>query len=313
MEPLFFLDFTMKFGKLYDLKGVDFSLPPDPPQTERVLSRYKDSSYEPKVYLGATGWGNKEWLGKWYPSKTKQNEFLRHYARQFGTIEFNTTHYRIPNAETVARWHELSTSEFKFCPKLPQQISHYQRLKGAYESTTAFLTSINGLQEKLGAVFMQMPENYGPNQTENLLSYCQDWPQDLPIGVELRHPEFFDRSTNETTLFEGLEAARQGTVITDVSGRRDVLHMRLTNPILILRFVGNGLHPTDYTRADAWARRLKSWMDQGLRDAYLFIHQPDMEQVPDYSIYWAEAIERECGVKVVRPVLVDEARQGTLF
>ncbi len=317
----------MKFGKLYDVKGVDFSLPPDPIQTERVLARYKDSSRQTKIFLGATGWGNKEWLGKWYPSRTKQNEFLKYYARQFGTIEFNTTHYRVPNEAIVARWYDLATPEFRFCPKLPQQISHYQRLLGSYESTTAFLTSINGLKEKLGPVFMQMPENYGPAQTAYLLSYCQDWPRDLPLGVELRHPDFFRgghqqqgvhqqvgaNEGEEHPAFTGLEAAGQGTVITDVAGRRDVLHMRLTNPILILRFVGNGLHPTDYTRAVAWAKRLRSWIEQGLQEAYLFIHQPEMELVPEYTIYWANAIEKYCGIKVKKPELVDEARQGTLF
>lgn len=311
MEGLFYLDFEMKFGKLYDVNGIDFTLPPDPPQTERVLARYKDSSQEAKIFLGATGWGNKEWLGKWYPSKTKQNEFLKHYARQFGTIEFNTTHYRVPNENTVARWYELSDPEFRFCPKVPQQISHYQRLLGSYESTNAFLTSIYGLKEKLGPVFMQMPENYGPAQTEYLLSYCREWPGDLPLGLELRHPDFF--RGEEHPAFTGLEAVGQGTVITDVAGRRDVLHARLTNPILILRFVGNGLHPTDYTRAVAWAKRLKSWIDQGLREAYLFIHQPEMELVPEYTIYWANAIEEHCGIKARKPQLVDEARQGTLF
>ena len=102
-------------------------------------------------------------------------------------------------------------------------------------------------------------------------------------------------------------------MITDVAGRRDVLHMRLTNPILILRFVGNGLHPTDYTRADDWVLRLKSWIDQGLHAAYLFIHQPEMALVPDYTNYWAKKIEEVCGIRTVHPQLVDEARQGTLF
>jgi len=39
-----------------------------------------------------------------------------------------------------------------------------------------------------------------------------------------------------------------------VAGRRDVCHATLTAPELMLRFVGNGLHPTDLTRVDCLAR-----------------------------------------------------------
>lgn len=303
----------MKFGKLLDLNGVDFSLPEDPAQTTRVLRRERDPAVVPQIYLGATGWGNREWIGKWYPSKTKQNEFLRYYARQFGTIEFNTTHYRVPDPGTVSRWYELSDSEFRFCPKVPQQISHYQTLNQAEESTDHFLNSIHGLGEKLGPVFLQLPERFAPSRYQAVQDYLRHWPVDLPIGFEFRHHEFFEGGSAAKEVFGELEATGQGTVITDVAGRRDVLHMRLTNPILILRFVGNGLHPTDYSRADAWAQRLKSWIDQGLQAAYLFIHQPEMEMVPAYTQYWADAIHKIAGIKVRRPELVEEARQGTLF
>lgn len=304
---------AMKFGKLLDLNGVDFSLPVDHPQTTRVLHRNLDHSVVPQIYLGATGWGNREWIGRWYPSKSKQNEFLRYYARQFGTIEFNTTHYRVPNPETVARWYELSDPDFRFCPKVPQQISHFQTLNNSEESTDHFLSSIHGLGEKLGPVFLQLPERFAPSRHQAVQDYLNKWPTDLPIGLEFRHHEFFEGGHAAEEVYGELEVTGQGTVITDVAGRRDVLNMRLTNSILILRFVGNGTHPTDYSRADAWAARLKSWVDQGLQAAYLFIHQPDMELVPEYSQYWADAIHKASGIKVRRPELVEEARQGKLF
>ncbi|MEM7039838.1 MAG: DUF72 domain-containing protein, partial [Bacteroidota bacterium] len=80
----------MKFGKLPDIQGIDFLLPPDPPRTTRVLAEKPlESSKSAKIFLGATGWGNKEWVGKWYPPKTPARDFLKHYSRQFNTIEFN--------------------------------------------------------------------------------------------------------------------------------------------------------------------------------------------------------------------------------
>lgn len=304
----------MKFGKLLDLRGVDFSLPTDHPQTERVLAAHAQRSPQaPQIYLGATGWGNKEWLGTWYPTRTKPAEFLRPYSRQFQTIEFNSTHYRVPDEATVERWYQLSEPDFRFCPKLPQFISHKQRLRNAHSSTDEFLNSVSGLREKLGPIFMQLPENFGPSEVDFLLAYLEDWPRTVPLYLEMRHPEWFQGGPAAEAVYAQLEELGYGTVISDVAGRRDVLHMRLPNPVLVLRFVGNGGHPSDAQRANDWVQRLKQWLDQGLRSAWLFIHQPEMHMVPDHTVFWAQRIREVCGIDVKYPQPVEEARQQSLF
>ncbi len=77
------------------------------------------------------------------------------------------------------------------------------------------------------------------------------------------------------TFFQLLEDHNISSVITDVAGRRDVCHMRLTNEKVLIRFVGNDLEPSDYTRINDWAERLKKWFDAGLHEAYIFTHEPD--------------------------------------
>ena len=153
----------MKFGKLLDISQVDFALPEDHPDTLRILGDCGPAA-QPRAYLGATGWGNREWVGEWYPTRTKQADYLIPYAKQFGTLEFNSTHYRIPNLGQVEKWYANAASDFLFCPKVPQVISHYQRLQGAPDATEEFLHNIRAFKEKLGPVFMQMPDNYGPEQ-----------------------------------------------------------------------------------------------------------------------------------------------------
>lgn len=303
----------MKFGKLADISNVKFDLPEDHPQTQRVLEAARKEQSTPQIYLGATGWGNREWLGQWYPTGTKQAEFLRPYARQFGTLEFNSTHYRIPTAAQIEKWYHLACDGFYFCPKVPQSISHYERLRGPDTQTQAFTEVIRGLLDRLGPIFMQMPENYAPSQVRFFTDYLQRWPTDLPLYLEFRHPDFFLENEAASFIWNLLERLGHGAVITDVAGRRDVLHMRLPNPNLVLRFVGNAGHPSDHIRAQQWVRRLKSWMDQGLHSAHIFVHQPEMDLVPEYTRYWAKLIAEECGIKVRAPELVPEARQGKLF
>ena len=304
----------MNFGKLPDISRVDFTLPSDHERTSRVLAatgKYADS--QPRIYIGATGWGNKEWLGKWYPARTKPIDFLTHYTRQFNTIEFNMTHYRIPDAEMVDRWRMQASAGFVFCPKVPQQISHRARLR-AEEPTLRFAEVMAGLGERLGPSFIQLPDHHGPKDLDLIRDYLKMWPDEQRLHWELRHPDWFGEGNGIAERgFDALEAAGHGTVITDVAGRRDVLHMQLTTPVLMLRFVGNGLHPTDYSRTDAWITRIGEWCEKGLREAYIFIHQPEVEQVPEFTAYWIKALNKSLMLDIALPKPIDTAIQGTLF
>jgi hypothetical protein len=90
--------------------------------------------------------------------------------------------------------------------------------------------------------------------------------------------------------------------------------MQLTSPSLMLRFVGNGLHPTDYQRTEDWLDRIAEWQEKGLRSAWIFIHQPEMLDVPDFTAYWAKGLNERCGLKLRMPSLVPgQGLQGSLF
>ena len=77
----------MEFGKITDeaLSAVQFNLPPDNPETMRILSALPKS--KPSVYVGCAKWGRKDWVGKIYPEGTKESHFLELYARNFNSIE----------------------------------------------------------------------------------------------------------------------------------------------------------------------------------------------------------------------------------
>jgi hypothetical protein len=70
-------------------------------------------------------------------------------------------------------------------------------------------------------------------------------------------PDWFGKDAIREELFTTLKEINMGAVITDTSGRRDCAHMHLTIPKAFIRYVGNSLHPTDYTRTDAWIERMK--------------------------------------------------------
>ena len=100
-----------------------------------------------------------------------------------------------------------------------------------------------------------------------------------------------------------------------MAGRRDVLHQAVTGKTVVIRFIGNDLHPTDYTRIDAWVLKLKEWFDMGLHEVYFFIHQPDNMNVPTLSEYLATKIEASFEAKLTKPMSLNSnnLNQMSLF
>ncbi|MBX0334408.1 DUF72 domain-containing protein [Pontibacter sp. HSC-14F20] len=304
----------MDFGKLSDINRVDFTLPPDHPDTLPLLNRYKTGVKEKaKVYIGLPVWVNKPWVGEYYPAGMKEKESLLWYGKQFNTIELNSTHYHVPGPDTIERWRNSVPQGFTFCPKFPQLISHEGPLVSSLDLTATFCEAIAGLEDKLGCSFLQLPPYFVPNQLKDLEKFVQYIPESVPLAVELRHPDWFVDNVASLELFEVLEKYRVSTVLTDVSGRRDVLHMRLTTPTAMVRFVGNGLHPTDYTRIDDWVARIKVWLDAGLQQLYFFVHEPDNTTSPELATYLIEKLNKVCGLDIKPPKKFVQAVQGELF
>ena len=302
----------MDFGRLPDLRYVDFRLPPDHPDTARVLAR-APISRAPRLYVGCPIWTNKEWLGSYFPQGAKEPDFLKYYAQQFNSIELNTTHYRIPDAPTGRRWREAVGPGFKFCPKLPRSISHERELYNTDALVLSFTRAVQELGDNLGTCFLQLPPHFGPELLPRLERFLLDWPAEVPLAVELRHPRWFSDKALTDTVFATLEALNKTLVITDVAGRRDVLAQRLTTPTAFIRLNGHGLIPSDYARADAWAERLATWYAQGLQTAYVFIHQKDVRHAPIWAQHLLARMRELTGIVVPPPRLLPQQVQGSLF
>ena len=108
------------------------------------------------------------------------------------------------------------------------------------------------------------------------------------VAVELRHADWF----KDEGIFKYLRSKELSSIISDVSGRRDVLHMNVTSPSVMIRFVGNNFHPTDYTRLDEWISKLKQWSNTGLKEVYFFVHEPDDVSCPEIADYFINQLNK---------------------
>ena len=296
----------MDFGKVdsQELEQIDFTLPPDAEATTRLLNSHTRKEKKPSIYVGCAKWGRKDWVGKIYPKGTKEKDFLTHYAQRFNCIELNATFYRIPTVKQAEGWKAKVGKDFKFCPKFTDQITHMKRLKDAQQVTSLFLEGISAFGENLGPVFLQTPPNFATKNLEIMEQFIEALPNDLDLFVELRHPGWFNDTDMFEKVFSMLEKHNAGAVITDASGRRDCVHMRLTTPSAFIRFVGNSLHPTDYTRCDEWIQRIKQWSENGAERIFFFMHQHEELYSPELCRYFIEEINKNCQTEIPVPTFV---------
>ncbi|CAM1366386.1 conserved hypothetical protein [Tenacibaculum litoreum] len=286
----------MKFGKVEHPELIDFTLPETHPKTIELLSSFENSG-TPNVYVGCAKW-NKADLKGFYPRGTKDE--LGYYSKQFNSIELNATFYRQFPAEQFEKWKAKTPENFKFFPKLGQEISHWKRLQGVQDAVNVYLDNASHLQEKLGTIFLQLHANFGNKNFERLQNFVVSWPKGIPLAIEVRHPDWFEDKTVFEEFTQLFEEHNIANVLVDTAGRRDMMHMRLTNNEAFVRYVGAN-HPSDYTRLDDWVVRLKEWNDLGLKNIHFFIHQNLEVESPLLAGYFIKKLNKELGVDLKIP------------
>ncbi|MDF2187031.1 DUF72 domain-containing protein [Paraflavitalea sp. CAU 1676] len=304
----------MDFGKVPEeqLHQIDFSLPAESVDNRLVLSGVRKAL--PTVRLGVPRWGDKSWVGRLYPKGTKETGFMEQYVKHFNCVELNATHYKIYTPAEIAKWGARAAGkDFKFCPKVPQLISHYSNFNNVFDQTSAFLEGVLALEEHLGPIFLQVGETYGPSRRDALFKYLASLPTDLSFFLEVRNGRWFSDPVMRKELFDMLRSLKVGAVITDTAGRRDCAHMQLTMPRTFVRFVANLLHPTDYVRADAWVERITQWINQGLEELYFFVHMPEEMYCPELIAYIIDKLNPLCDLQLQKPhfLQADKPAAGT--
>jgi uncharacterized protein YecE (DUF72 family) len=139
------------------------------------------------LHIGTMGWSYDFWKGNFYPENLSSKEFLGYYAKQFCTVEVNSTFYRIPRKQSILDWKEQTPEGFCFSLKFPQVITHVRMLKDCQEEVSIFLERVNLLEDKLGILLLQFPYKFGVQQVTLLRDFLQNLPKTNRYAVEIRN------------------------------------------------------------------------------------------------------------------------------
>ncbi len=291
----------MEFGKVDDPGKIDFKLPKDDPKTKTVLGKSKKGKL--KIYVGCAKW-NKTDLKNFYPRGTKDE--LAYYSSQFNSIELNATFYQAYGKDQFGKWRDKTPKDFRFYPKIRQDISHLKRLNSVEPLVKEFVHAVSGLEEKLGMIFLQMHNNFAPKDFDRVVKFIENWPKGTPLAIEFRHTDWYNDPKVSAELYSLLEKNNISNVLVDTAGRRDLMHMRLTTPKAFIRWVGAN-HKSDYKRLDDWLVRIEKWHDEGLKELNFFVHQNVEKESPLLSAYFIEKLNKKLGTDLAVPqTLVDK-------
>ena len=296
----------MKFGKVDHPERIDFIIPKDHPDTPVVLSKYR-SGGKTNVYVGCAKW-NRQDLKNFYPRGTKDE--LQYYSSQFNCIELNATFYRIFPSDTYEKWYDKTPEGFKFFPKMTNEVSHLRRLnEQVYPVVDRYLEVTSLLKEKLGTIFLQMHNNFDPKNWDRVVRFVEYWPKEFPLAMEFRHTDWFNDETVAQELYHLLEENQITNVLVDTAGRRDLMHMRLTNNEAFIRYVGAN-HPSDYPRLQDWVNRLSTWKTLGLGNIHFFVHQNLELESPLLSAHLIKQLNPALGSDLHIPATLNGPQKG---
>jgi uncharacterized protein YecE (DUF72 family) len=217
-----------------------------------------------RCHVGTSGWHYPHWRGRFYPPDLGPRDYLGFYAERFGTVEVNSTFYRLPTAAAVGTWARETPPGFVFACKASRGITHMKKLKDPAATLGPFLERMAVLADKLGPLLFQLPPNWRPNPAR-LADFLEALPANRRAVFELR-----DRRWHRADIYDLLSRHNRAFCIFDLAGQlspleitADFVYIRLHGPAEAYR---GGYGPT--ALAD-WAERIADWRAEG-RDVYCY-------------------------------------------
>jgi uncharacterized protein YecE (DUF72 family) len=153
-----------------------------------------------KIHIGAQGWNYRDWVGPFYPGGTRGAAYLDVYAQAFDTVEVDSTFYAIPSANAVQGWRKRAPAGFTYSLKLPQEITHQNRLRDSQEVLERFCARARELGETLALILIQLPPDFSPLAMEALEKFLPLLPRDLRFAIEFRDRAWLNKANGERML-----------------------------------------------------------------------------------------------------------------
>jgi uncharacterized protein YecE (DUF72 family) len=221
------------------------------------------------LQVGTSGFGYREWRGKFYPAELKPRDMLPYYAERFSVVEINATFYRMPSPSVLEAWAAQVPKDFMFTFKAPGLITHRKRLRHADAATAAFSRTLAILGAQLGPALFQLPPSFSCD-----LPRLRQFLDGLPGGrfaFEFRHPSWLVEEVY--ALLQERNCAlclsdRDGAPAPPLVATAEFGYARLRRSL----YTDEELH--------SWQQRISG---QGWQEAFVFFRHEETARGPAYA------------------------------
>lgn len=227
-----------------------------------------------ELFVGTSGFSYSAWKGRFYPEKTRAADMLRFYASRFGSVEMNSTFYRMPTPAVISGWAAQVPETFRFVLKAPRRITHDRRLSGVEELLVVFLNAAIVLAGRLGPLLFQLPPNL-KKDVALLRDFLALVPGSVRAALEFRHPSWLDDE-----VFEALRERGAALCVADTDEETTPLVPTAGWGYLRLR------------RAEYAERELADWLGRvraaPWSEGYVFFKHEDEARGPVFATRFLE-------------------------
>jgi len=207
---------------------------------------------------GTSGWMHAGWRGAFYPRGLRPQDRLAFYAARFGSVEIDTSFYRLPARRSALAWSRSVPANFVFAVKASRRVTHVARLAAPDLELTAMLRSLEPLGERIGPILFQLPPRW-PRNAARLAAFLPRLSRDFRYAFEFPDPSWWSAE-----VYEPLARYRAAFCIRDAGTGPSP--MEITTDFVYARLGGPGPPSQGGYGAralDDWANRFSRWRAQG--------------------------------------------------
>lgn len=224
------------------------------------------------IRIGTSGWMYKDWGARFYPKDLKKGH-LQFLAREFTTVEVNSSFYHLPLKSTFKKWREETPDDFIFAVKISRYITHRKKLHGVSESVATFMARAKGMGDKLGVVLVQLPPflKYDKKLLENFLKVLKKYR--ARFALEPRHQSWMEPGGEVRALLKKAGVALVFPHSAKIPSFKPEAK-NITGDFAYVRFHG----PSEFAasrygarRLAPWAKRIRGWRRKKL-DVFVYFN-----------------------------------------
>lgn len=219
-----------------------------------------------ELRIGTSGWSYEHWKELFYPKNLSRRDWLEFYARQFDTVEINSSFYRLPKKENFENWAKKTPEDFTFSIKASRYLTHVKHLKESDGAVNKFIETLEPLGDKTGPILFQFPPNW-KKDIIRLSEFLKMLPRKYRFVFEFRNNSWFDEET-----FSYLHKNNCAACFS--SSPNFPTTETVTADFVFIRMHGAKiLYGSKYStkELEQWASKIINWLRRGL-DCYIYFN-----------------------------------------